>query len=193
MACADFAARPTVAEVKAELTKAAGEELPADAPNPSCTGWPETAEALPSVKPVGVATPVLVIGTRRPCHPLRERSRDGRPVAGCRPPDLGGDGPAFPKTDCVNAAVTDYVVDLEVPEDGMTCPAADDGSTTPTEGSAYALDREMLRRQIEEGFTQNGTDAGLAERIAKPLSEELDEDQMVHFFLGLDAEASRPS
>ena len=46
----------------------------------------------------------------------------------------------------------------------------------------------MLRRQIEEGFTQNGTDAGLAECIAKPLSEELDEDQMVHFFLGLDAE-----
>jgi pimeloyl-ACP methyl ester carboxylesterase len=190
VACADFAARPTAAEVKAELTKAAGEELPADAPNPSCTGWPETAEALPSVKPVGVATPVLVIGTRGdPATPY-----ENAPAMVDRLQDAvlltwEGDGhTAFPKTDCVNAAVTDYVVDLEVPEDGMTCPAADDGSTTPTEGSAYALDREMLRRQIEEGFTQNGTDAGLAECIAKPLSEELDEDQMVHFFLGLDAE-----
>ena len=190
VACADFAARPTAAEVKAELTKAAGEELPADAPNPSCTGWPETAEALPSVKPVGVATPVLVIGTRGdPATPY-----ENAPAMVDRLQDAAlltweGDGhTAFPKTDCVNAAVTSYLVDLEVPEDGMSCPAADDGSTAPTEGSAYALDREMLRRQIEEGFAQNGTDAGLAECIAKPLSEELDEDQMVHFFLGLDAE-----
>ncbi len=83
-----------------------------------------------------------------------------------------GDGhTAFPKTDCINAAVTGYLVDLEVPEDGASCPAADDGSSAPTDGSAYALDREMLRRQIEEGFTLNGTEADLAECIARPLAE----------------------
>ena len=75
-----------------------------------------------------------------------------------------------------------------MPEDGASCPAADDGSSAPTDGSAYALDREMLRRQIEEGFTLSGTEADLAECIARPLAEELDENQMVHFFLGLDAE-----
>jgi pimeloyl-ACP methyl ester carboxylesterase len=190
VACADFAARPTTAEVEDELTKAGGEELPADVPNPSCTGWPETAEALPAVKPVGVATPVLVIGTKGdPATPY-----ENAPAMVDRLQDAvlltwEGDGhTAFPKTDCVNGAVTSYLVDLEVPEDGTTCPAADDGSATPTEGSAYALDRDMLRKQIQEGFTLNGTDAALAECIAKPLAEELDEDQMVHFFLGLDAE-----
>jgi hypothetical protein len=89
----------------------------------------------------------------------------------------------------VNNAVTSYLVDLDVPEDGTTCPAADDDSSTSTEGSAYALDREMLRRQIEEGFTVAGTETELAECIARPLAEEFDEDQMVHFFLGLDAES----
>ena len=188
--CADFPARPTTAEVKAELTKAAGEELPAEVPNPSCTGWPETAEALPAVKPVGTATPVLVIGTRGdPATPyanapaMVDRLQDAALLT------WEGDGhTAFPKTDCINAAVTGYLVDLEVPEDGASCPAADDGSSAPTDGSAYALDREMLRRQIQEGFTLSGTEADLAECIAKPLAEELDENQMVHFFLGLDAE-----
>ena len=55
-------------------------------------------------------------------------------------------------------------------------------------GSAYTLDREMLRRQIQEAFTLSGTEAELAECIAGPMAEELDENQLVHFFLGLDAE-----
>jgi pimeloyl-ACP methyl ester carboxylesterase len=191
VACADFAARPTTAEVKADLTTAGGEELPADAPNPSCTGWPETAEALPAVKAVGLATPALVVGTRGdPATPY-----ENAPAMVDRLQDAvlltwEGDGhTAFPKTDCVNNAVTSYLVDLDVPEDGTTCPAADDDSSTSTEGSAYALDREMLRRQIEEGFTVAGTETELAECIARPLAEEFDEDQMVHFFLGLDAES----
>ena len=190
VACADFPARPTTAEVKAELTKAAGEELPADVPNPSCTGWPETAEALPAVKPVGTATPVLVIGTRGdPATPY-----DNAPAMVDRLQDAAlltweGDGhTAFPKTDCINAAVTGYLIDLEVPEDGASCPAADDGSSAPSDGSAYTLDRDMLRRQIQEGFTLNGTEAELAECIARPLAEQLNENQLVHFFLGLDAE-----
>jgi hypothetical protein len=186
--CADFPARPTPAEVEAELTKADGEELPEDAPDPSCVGWPQTAEPLPAVKPVGTATPVLVVGTRGdPATPYEHAEAMAEKLQDAVLLTWEGDGhTAFPKTDCVSEAVTAYLVDLEVPEDGTTCPAADD-RTTPTEGSAYALDREMLRRQIEEGFTLNGTEASLAECIAGPLAEELNEDQMVHFFLGLDA------
>ena len=45
----------------------------------------------------------------------------------------------------------------------------------------------MLRRQIEEGFKQNGTPVDLAECIARPLADDLDEDQLVHFFLGLES------
>ena len=42
-------------------------------------------------------------------------------------------------------------------------------------------------RQIEEGFKQNGTPVDLAACIARPLADELTEDQLVHFFLGLDS------
>jgi hypothetical protein len=98
-----------------------------------------------------------------------------------------GDGhTAFPKTKCVNDAVGRYLTDLIAPPAGTDCPAADGGGAS-TAGSAYALDRDLLRRQIEDGFKQNGTPTDLATCIARPLAEDLDENQIVHFFLGLDA------
>jgi hypothetical protein len=30
---------------------------------------------------------------------------------------------AYPKTDCIKAAVNSYLIDLTVPVDGLTCPA----------------------------------------------------------------------
>ncbi len=85
--------------------------------------------------------------------------------------------------------MTSYLVDLEVPED-RTPPAR--RPTTVLDADRRARHTPSIARcsarQIEEGFEQSGTEAGLAECIARPLAEELDEDQMVHFFLGLDAE-----
>ena len=101
-----------------------------------------------------------------------------------------GDGhTAFPKTDCVNDAVTSYLVDLEVPEDGRDLPGrrrrciGPDRRARPTPSTARCSAARSRRAS-----RCNGTEAELAECIARPLAEELDENQMVHFFLGLDAE-----
>ena len=189
--CADFPDRPTVAVIEAAYASVMGtdEDIP-DSADPWCVDWPASAEPLFQIASAETETPVLVIGTRGdPATPyanapaMVDRLEDAVLLT------WEGDGhTAFPKTDCVNTAVTSYLVDLQVPEDDATCPAADEGASTPAAGSAYALDREMIRQQIEGGFEQSGTEAGLAECIARPLAEELDEDQMVHFFLGIDAE-----
>jgi hypothetical protein len=98
-----------------------------------------------------------------------------------------GDGhTAFPKTDCITKAVSRYLVDLLTPAVGTTCPATDGGTAASAPGSAYALDRADLRRQIEEGLKTSGAPATLATCVAKPIAGDLSERELVHFYLGLD-------
>ena len=193
ISCADFPARPTAAEVKATYgaVMGTGQDVAADAPNPSCLEWPESSSPLAVVSAADTETPILVIGTRGdPATPYANAPAMAAGLGDAVVLTWEGDGhTAFPKTDCVNEAVSRYLIDLEAPADGTTCPAADGGGSAPasgTGGSAYALDRDMLRRQIEEGFALNGTPPDLAACIARPLAEDLPEDQLVHFFLGID-------
>ncbi len=193
VSCADFPARPTAAEVDATYRSVmgTGDDVPADDPNPSCLDWPATAEPLAVVSKADTASPILVVGTKGdPATPYANAAAMAADLGNAVVLTWEGDGhTAFPKTKCVNDAVSRYLVDLEAPAADTICPAADKGtgSAAPNAGSAYQLDRDMLRRQIEEGFKQNGTPVDLAECIARPLADELDEDQLVHFFLGLES------
>jgi pimeloyl-ACP methyl ester carboxylesterase len=193
VSCADFPARPTAAEVDATYrgVMGTGDDVPADEPSPSCLDWPATAEPLAVVSKADTAAPILVVGTRGdPATPYANAAAMAADPGNAVVLTWEGDGhTAFPKTKCVNDAVSRYLVDLEAPPAETICPAADEstGSAAPNAGSAYQLDRDMLRRQIEEGFKENGTPVDLAECIARPLADELEEDQLVHFFLGLES------
>src|SRR5262245_24488133 len=190
ISCADFPARPSAADVTASYTAimGTGEDVPANVANPACQGWEATADPLPVVTKAATEHPILVLGTKGdPATPYANAAAMASSLGNAVELTWEGDGhTAFPKTKCVNEAVGRYLTDLVAPTAGTDCPAADGGGSS-TAGSAYALDRDLLRRQIEDGFKQNGTPKDLAACIARPLAEELDENQMVHFFLGLDS------
>jgi len=90
----------------------------------TCTPWDAPRTPLPDRDADGSA-PILVLGTQGdPVTPL--------PGAVDMAEDLtsgvlltwqGTGHTAYPKTDCVTAAVNAYLIDLTVPNDGLTCPA----------------------------------------------------------------------
>jgi pimeloyl-ACP methyl ester carboxylesterase len=90
----------------------------------TCSVWQADRTPLPERDADGSA-PILVVGTSGdPVTPL--------PGAVDMAEDLesgvlltwqGQGHTAYPKTDCVNAAVNAYLIDLVVPLDGLTCPA----------------------------------------------------------------------
>jgi pimeloyl-ACP methyl ester carboxylesterase len=90
----------------------------------TCSAWSAPRTPLPDVDAEGSA-PILVIGTQGdPVTPL--------PGAVDMATDLtsgvlltwqGSGHTAYPKTECVTAAVNAYLIDLVAPQDGLTCPA----------------------------------------------------------------------
>ena len=90
----------------------------------TCSAWEAERTPLPERDAEGSA-PILVIGNAGdPVTPL------GGAVDLAEELDSGvlitweGQGhTAYPKTDCVTAAVNSYLIDLAVPVDALTCPA----------------------------------------------------------------------
>jgi pimeloyl-ACP methyl ester carboxylesterase len=90
----------------------------------TCSAWDAPRTPLPARDAAGSA-PILVVGTQGdPVTPL--------PGAVDLAEDLtsgvlltwqGNGHTAYPKTDCVTAAVDAYLIDLVTPQDGLTCPA----------------------------------------------------------------------
>jgi TAP-like protein len=90
----------------------------------TCSVWDAERTPLPERDAEGSA-PILVVGNSGdPVTPL--------PGAVDLAEDLesgvlltwqGQGHTAYPKTDCVTAAVNSYLVDLVAPADGLTCPA----------------------------------------------------------------------
>ena len=90
----------------------------------TCSVWDAERTPLPERDAEGSA-PILVVGTHGdPVTPL--------PGAEDMAEDLdsgvlliwqGNGHTAYPKTDCVTAAVDAYLIDLTPPSDGLTCPA----------------------------------------------------------------------
>ncbi len=88
-----------------------------------CTPWEAPRTPLPERDAEGSA-PILVIGTRGdPVTPLQGAvAMAGALTSGVLVAWDGSGHTAYPKTDCVTAAVNAYLVDLVVPADGLTCP-----------------------------------------------------------------------
>ncbi|MBY3552918.1 alpha/beta hydrolase [Modestobacter lapidis] len=90
----------------------------------TCSAWDAPRTPLPERDAEGSA-PIVVIGTRGdPVTPLQGAVDLAEDLTSGVLLTWDGSGhTAYPKTDCVTAAVNAYLIDLVVPADGLTCPA----------------------------------------------------------------------
>ncbi|TQN42398.1 alpha/beta hydrolase family protein [Blastococcus colisei] len=90
----------------------------------TCSLWDAERTPLPERDADGSA-PILVIGTSGdPVTPLPGAVDLAEDLESAALLTWQGQGhTAYPKTDCVTAAVNAYLIDLVVPMDGLTCPA----------------------------------------------------------------------
>jgi pimeloyl-ACP methyl ester carboxylesterase len=90
----------------------------------TCSPWQAPRTPLPARDAAGSA-PILVVGTKGdPVTPLAGAEDMAAGLASGTLLTWEGNGhTAYPKTDCVTAAVDAYLVDLVVPAEGTTCPA----------------------------------------------------------------------
>jgi pimeloyl-ACP methyl ester carboxylesterase len=90
----------------------------------TCSAWHAPRTPLP-VRDAAGSAPILVIGTQGdPVTPLPGAVDMARDLSsGVLLTWLGSGHTAYPKTDCVTAAVDAYLIDLTAPMDGLTCPA----------------------------------------------------------------------
>ncbi|MCV2488044.1 alpha/beta hydrolase [Geodermatophilus sp. YIM 151500] len=90
----------------------------------ACTPWDAPSTPLPERDAQGAA-PILVIGTEGdPATPLAGAvDLAGDLESGVLVTWQGEGHTAYPKTDCVTAAVNAYLIEGTAPVDGLTCPA----------------------------------------------------------------------
>ncbi len=90
----------------------------------TCGVWPAARTPLPERDADG-SPPILVVGNAGdPVTPLpgaEEMAEDL--TAGVLLVWQGQGHTAYPKTECITAAVNAYLIDLTAPQDGLTCPA----------------------------------------------------------------------
>jgi pimeloyl-ACP methyl ester carboxylesterase len=89
-----------------------------------CTPWDAPRTPLPDRDAAGSA-PILVLGTQGdPVTPLPGAlGLSERLTSGVLLVWQGNGHTAYPKTECVTAAVNAYLIDLVAPQDGFACPA----------------------------------------------------------------------
>ena len=87
-----------------------------------CAFWPVRAPEPSPVRAAG-APPILVVGTTRdPATPLVWARSLSSQLESAVLLQFEGDGHvAFGQNGCVNAAIVDYLVELELPSDGAVC------------------------------------------------------------------------
>ncbi|MCW2677065.1 MAG: Alpha/beta hydrolase [Modestobacter sp.] len=90
----------------------------------TCSAWQAPRTPVPHRDAQGSA-PILVIGTQGdPVTPLPGAVDMARDLtSGVLLTWQGSGHTAYPKTDCVTAAVDAYLIDLTAPQAGLTCPA----------------------------------------------------------------------
>ncbi|MGY1680358.1 alpha/beta hydrolase [Geodermatophilus sp. SYSU D01176] len=90
----------------------------------NCAVWEAERTPIPERDAEGAA-PILVVGTAGdPVTPLPGAVDMAEDLASGVLLTWQGQGhTAYPKTDCVTGAVNAYLIDLVVPQDGLTCPA----------------------------------------------------------------------
>jgi pimeloyl-ACP methyl ester carboxylesterase len=90
----------------------------------TCSAWQAPRTPLPE-RDAQNSAPILVVGTQGdPVTPLPGAVDMAKDLtSGVLLTWQGNGHTAYPKTDCVTAAVDAYLIDLVVPQDGLTCPA----------------------------------------------------------------------
>lgn len=129
--CADQAARSEQPEGDTTLADAWSEQLPFwgaffAAGNPGCWGAPDAVEPLRPLAEGDLdgVPPVVVLGTTNdPATPYEQAEDAAAIIDGSVLVTYEGDVHTAYRSlsDCVDDAVTAYLVDLTVPEDGLTC------------------------------------------------------------------------
>ncbi len=166
--CADADDRPTTEEGIKEGEKVAeaaplfGEFLKTGPL--SCVNWPEPANPVPEWTAAG-APPILVVGTvGDPATPYKWSEQMNKALGGSVLLTYEGDGhTAFMRGGpCIDNAVVAYLVDLELPMAGTSCPAQSQSSDSTLGGM-----RDQLIDELKG--------AGLSESVATCIADQLEE------------------
>jgi pimeloyl-ACP methyl ester carboxylesterase len=151
-----------------------------------CAGMPE-ADHLPVVTEVDVDTPILVIGTRHdPLTPGRHAEELAAALGDAVTMTWDGVGhTAFPVSECVDDAVTDYLVDGTAPEPDLVCPFVD-GLVRDRDIGRYLFEYppEWVRPLLEEKLLAEGIDGEQASCLAGEL-DRADHRVITHVLLGV--------
>lgn len=130
ISCADEEQTPTIEQARA-LQKQWREKYPLfGGPLASgiafCAAWPAKRDPYP-VGPAEGAPPILVVGTLGdPATPYESTVELAELLGTGRVLTWEGEGhTAYPATECIRDAVESYFIDLEVPAEGLRCPATD--------------------------------------------------------------------
>jgi pimeloyl-ACP methyl ester carboxylesterase len=88
-----------------------------------CTFWPGTKDPYPTGAAVG-APPIVVVGTTGdPATPYENTAELAKMLGTGRVLTWEGEGhTAYPSTKCIVDAVDGYLIDLQVPKEGLRCP-----------------------------------------------------------------------
>lgn len=181
--CADTDERPTVDEAAA-----AAERIRAAAPTfgealgwatLSCVGWPQTANPVPEFTGAG-APPVLVVGTvGDPATPYvwAQQMTDALESAVLLTYEGAGHTAFLRGGPCIEDAVFAYLVDLELPAPGTSCPAQEE-----------RISFGGLQDQVLAQFTDMGIPAEVAKCVVDGIVEDIGEAEFDRLILSNDAE-----
>lgn len=91
----------------------------------TCSLWPGEKDPYPTGTATG-APPIVVVGTTGdPATPYESTQKLADMLGVGVVVTWEGEGhTAYPETNCIRRAVDNYLIDLTVPEDGLTCPAS---------------------------------------------------------------------
>lgn len=145
----------------------------------NCIDWPKASNPLPSISGDG-AGPILVIGTKGdPATPYEWSEAMADALSSATLLTYEGDGhTAFLRGgDCVNDAVSRFLIDLDEPPAGTTCPAHDDAASF-----------EGLATQIIDQMVDGGIPRDSAECIINAAIDDVGEARFTAMVLRNDAE-----
>jgi pimeloyl-ACP methyl ester carboxylesterase len=144
-----------------------------------CLEWPEPANPLPDLDGAG-APPIVVVGTiGDPATPYEwsEQMTDALESAVLLTYEGDGHAAFLRGGPCIDDAVVAYLVDLEVPPDGTSCPA-----------QADAVSFAGLRDEIVDQFVTEGLPQQAAECIVDGVIEEVGSDGFDQLVLSQDTD-----
>jgi pimeloyl-ACP methyl ester carboxylesterase len=187
VSCADTTERPTVDEGAATAARIAA-AAPTFGPalgwgSLGCLGWPLAANPLPELTGAG-APPILVIGTLGdPATPYEWSEQMASALESGVLLTYEGDGhTAFLRGGaCIEDAVVDYLVDLDVPDEGERCPV-----------EAGATGTGSIRDQLVAELEKAGLNAALAECVIDGVVDKVGSAELDRMILEQDLDELAP-